>query len=223
MPQFSSTLSRAAIRQKVFCCLAGIVVASILATLPSAAYAQAPAVVTHPPPKSTKRPEAKPIWNELTSAQQHALAPLVDDWHKLDQAHKEKWLLISKKFANMTALEQRRLQERMREWVKLTPAQHRAIRESYARAKKLDTEKKSEQWQSYLQLPEEQKKQLATAKLPKRLTSIQPPHRKISASSLPPTQTLEQAQVNPGIALPATPAVPAAAPAAIPAPAAANP
>jgi len=121
------------------------------------------------PSRLSKKTDGKPAWNELTPAQQQALAPLANEWNKMEPARREKWLAISAKYAAMSAPEQARLQERMRDWIKLTPVQRRAVRENYTRAKKLDAEKKSAQWKQYQQLSDEQKKKLAQIKLPKQV------------------------------------------------------
>ncbi|MGZ5779631.1 MAG: DUF3106 domain-containing protein, partial [Burkholderiaceae bacterium] len=104
---------------------------------------------------------AKPLWSDLTPAQQQALAPLSSDWDKIDTLRKQKWLVLANKFPSMKPEEQQRVQDRMREWAKLTPEQRRAARESYARAKKLNADQKSEKWQQYQNLPDEEKKKLA--------------------------------------------------------------
>jgi hypothetical protein len=104
---------------------------------------------------------SRPLWSELTHAQQQALGPLAKEWDKLDAARKTKWLVIGNKYAAMKPDEQQRVQERMREWVKLTPIQRRTARESYARARKLDSGQKSHHWQQYQQLSDEQKQKLA--------------------------------------------------------------
>jgi hypothetical protein len=62
----------------------------------------------------------------------------------------------------------------MREWVKLTPEQRRTARESYARAKQLNSNQKSEHWQTYQQLPEEQKKKLAADAASKKRVAALP-------------------------------------------------
>lgn len=103
----------------------------------------------------------KPLWVDLSPAQQQALAPLAAEWDSLDSFRKDKWLAIGNKYAKMKPHEQQRVQERMRDWVTLTPEQRRIARESYARAKKLNPDQKSAHWQQYQQLPEEQKKKLA--------------------------------------------------------------
>lgn len=114
------------------------------------------------PSRSAKQqPLAKPLWVQLTPAQQQALAPLSNEWNNLDAQRKSKWLAIGNKYSSMKPDEQQRLQARMRDWIKLTPEQRRIARENYARAKTLNPDQKSEQWQRYQELPDEQKKQLA--------------------------------------------------------------
>ena len=111
--------------------------------------------------QSSQSATTRPLWIELTPAQQQALAPLAPQWDKFDAFRKNKWLAIGNKYANMKPDEQQRVQERMRDWINLTPEQRRIARESYARAKALNPDQKSAQWQQYQQLPEEQKKKLA--------------------------------------------------------------
>jgi hypothetical protein len=119
---------------------------------------QAPSLAT----KSVSKTQvSNPNWKDLSTAQQQALAPLSTVWDGLDNFHKAKWLVMARRFPAMKPDEQNRIQERMRAWVALTPEQRRVARESYARTKKLDTNQKSEQWQQYQQLPEDQKQKLA--------------------------------------------------------------
>ncbi|HEV2612415.1 MAG TPA: DUF3106 domain-containing protein [Noviherbaspirillum sp.] len=117
---------------------------------------------TAPPAAAAKQPAPSKLqWNELTPAQQQALAPLAGEWNSLEPERKLKWLAIGNKYASMNPDEQQRVQDRMREWLKLTPDERRIARESYSRAKKLNPDQKSEKWQEYQQLSEEQKKKLA--------------------------------------------------------------
>jgi hypothetical protein len=129
------------------------------------------------PSKTAAAKPVKPLWSDLTPAQQQALAPLSSDWDKIDTLRKEKWLEIAKKFPGLKPEEQQRVQERMREWAKLTPAQRRAARESYARTKKLNADQKSEKWQQYQNLPDEEKKRLAAeAENKKRVANLPRPN-----------------------------------------------
>ncbi|MFZ6730768.1 DUF3106 domain-containing protein [Undibacterium sp. Ji42W] len=104
---------------------------------------------------------SKPLWTELSAAQKQALAPLSPEWDKMSELGKKKWLGIADRYATMKPDEQARLQERMRDWVKLTPEQRMAARENYAKSTQLKPEHKSAQWQQYQQLSEQEKKRLA--------------------------------------------------------------
>jgi hypothetical protein len=131
--------------------------------------------------KLAAMPDVRPLWNELTPVQQQALAPLAQEWNKLDSNHKEKWIAIGNKYPMMSLEQQKRLQENLLGWAKLTPEQHRIARESYARAKKLDPEQKTAKWQQYQLLPEEQKQKLAdTAASKKRIANLPNPQNKTS-------------------------------------------
>ena len=68
------------------------------------------------------------------------------------------------------------MHEKMREWVRMTPEERRVVRENYTRAKKIDPSQKSEQWEKYQQLPEEEKQKLAAeAQAKKQVTNLPPP------------------------------------------------
>jgi hypothetical protein len=128
--------------------------------------------ITH----QTTAASASPLWTELSLAQQHALAPLVGEWDKIDNIRKNKWLQMSTKFSKLSPGEQQRVHNRMREWAKLTPEQRRLVRENYTRAKKMAPSQKTEKWEQYQQLPAEQKSKLAAdAPLKKRVTNLPPP------------------------------------------------
>ncbi|MFJ9533594.1 DUF3106 domain-containing protein [Herbaspirillum sp. NPDC101396] len=174
----------------------------------STAATQQPASAPTTPSKIAKKPDSKPTWSELTPAQQQALAPLAGEWKKMEFNSKEKWLVIGNKFAAMSPAEQERLQERMRDWVKLTPVQRRSVRESYTRAKKLDADKKSAQWKEYQQLSDEQKKKLSQAKLPKHVAALPPTQAKAAPTIQLPPEALEQTLVPPPTVVTPTAATP---------------
>lgn len=161
------------------------------------------------PPSAPAQPD-KPLWRALTPAQQLALAPLSGEWDKMEGARRQKWLEIANRFSSMKPDEQQRVHERMRDWVRLTPAERRVVRENYSRTKKLDPGKKSAQWQQYQQLPEEQKKKLAAdAARRKQVANLPKPQSKVKAG----TPAAGSAAGSP--AAPAVP--PAAAPSTAPA------
>ncbi|MGS0743019.1 DUF3106 domain-containing protein [Glaciimonas sp. GG7] len=118
-------------------------------------------------PKSNNAAKVTPIsdskanWDDLTPGQKQTLAPLASGWSELKLATRKKWIEISKRYNSMNTTEQARVQERMHDWVNLTPEQRRQVRENYARARKLDTEQRARRWAQYQQLPEEEKQRLA--------------------------------------------------------------
>lgn len=159
----------------------------------------ATAIVLHPAAESTEQaasrtaspaPQAaKPLWSELSPAQQTALAPLAGEWNQLDAFRKSKWLAISNKFATMKPDEQQRIQERMRDWVASTPEQRRIARESYSRAKKLKPDQKSAHWEQYQQLPEDRKKKLAEDATAKKPVATLPRPTAQAKNTLPPIKS----------------------------------
>ena len=113
------------------------------------------------PGKITPKPSSL-LWAQLTPAQQNALAPLSTEWSTISQNQQQKWLRIADRYPHMKPEEQQRLQNQMKDWVKLTPEQRRIARENYRKIEKLQSEKKQEQWQAYQQLPDEKKQALKT-------------------------------------------------------------
>jgi len=180
-----------------------------LSSLSSPGFAQTPAARSTNAGKSTvatrSHTAAEPRWNQLTPAQQKALAPLASEWDRMDGFRRRKWLTIGNRFSSMKPDEQERLQKRMDEWAKLTPEQRRLARENYARAKRLNRAQKSAQWQKYQQLPEEQKRRLAAAASRKKhLATIPTPAQARNHKTLPPIKSapkrMLERSVTPGAA-----------------------
>jgi hypothetical protein len=107
---------------------------------------------------------AKPLWRDLNDAQRVALAPLEPEWDRMEGARKRKWIEMSARFASMSLPEQRRVHERMRQWMKLTPKQRELARENFSKTNKLAQGDKAANWENYKQLSPDQKRQLAASK-----------------------------------------------------------
>ncbi|AWG45878.1 MULTISPECIES: DUF3106 domain-containing protein [unclassified Massilia] len=168
----------------------------------------------------------KPLWRALTPAQQLALQPLQSEWDQMDGVRKQKWLQLANRFAGMNPEEQQRVHARMREWVKLTPAQRELARETYARARKIGPDQKTASWENYQQLSEEQKKKLAASAAGRKTTSVVPSQAsgKVvvplgqGATSCPAGTVKNTVSATPPcVAVPATPQQPAPVPAPQPA------
>ena len=105
--------------------------------------------------------ESGPAWSRLSAQQRTALAPLEHDWASIDAPRKQKWLDIAARFDRMSPDERGRVQQRMSDWVRLSPRQRNEARQNYQGAKALSAEERQARWQAYKDLPEDQKRGLA--------------------------------------------------------------
>ncbi len=108
-----------------------------------------------------KPAEAGPRWQELNPAQRQALKPLEREWQAIDAERKKKWLAIAQKYPSMQPQEQARVQERMADWARLSPAERGTTRQQFEAAKRVAPQDRPAQWEAYQALPPEQKRKLA--------------------------------------------------------------
>ena len=141
--------------------VAGAVAWVIVDRVGSAPTTPASAALGTPGGKPAPKSLDKPLWRDLTPAQRTALAPLQAEWDQLEGMRKRRWLELSERFSSMSPLEQQRVHERMRQWMKLTPQQRNLARENFNKTRKLAPGEKIATWESYKQLPPEQKRKLA--------------------------------------------------------------
>jgi len=130
---------------------------------------------TAPPKPVAKRP-TKPLWSELTAAQQQALAPLSGTWDTVSEAQKRKWLAMSQNFPRMPVAEQAKLHSRMTEWAALSAEQRTQARLNFGETQQLAPDNKKAKWEAYQALsPEEKRKLAATApKAPAAAAAVKP-------------------------------------------------
>jgi hypothetical protein len=117
--------------------------------------------------------EAKPRWQDLTPTQRQILMPLEREWQGIDAERKQKWLAIAAKYSSMLPQEQARVQERMADWARLSPAQRGLARQQFQNAKRVAPQDRPAQWEAYQALPVEQKRQLANQALVPATSSAQ--------------------------------------------------
>jgi len=164
----------------------------------------------------------KPLWRDLTRAQQLALSPLQAEWDGMDGARKRKWLEMSRRFASMNPQEQGRVHERMREWIRLTPEERNLARENYSKVRKLAPGEKTATWESYKQLSTDQKRRLARTPVHKPDAATTPAEPAIvTPTSCPPGTTRRGAScisLQAPNTLPNAPALTQPAPAPAPSP-----
>ncbi|WP_018608320.1 DUF3106 domain-containing protein [Uliginosibacterium gangwonense] len=121
---------------------------------------------------------AQPAWNQLTANQRAVLAPLAPEWNGFSDDGKLKWLGIADRYKSMTPVEQTRLQERMKEWVALSPAEREKARSQYLRLRTAPADQRralEQRWQEYDALSGDEKKRLKeTRPSPPQPASSQP-------------------------------------------------
>jgi hypothetical protein len=118
----------------------------------------------------------KPRWQDLTVAQQKALAPLAERWADMPLVSKRKWLEISKNFDKLSSTEQEKLHLRMSEWVALSRNERTQARLAFVDSKSMDAQEKAAHWQAYQELSDEEKRKLAQASRikPTGATTVKP-------------------------------------------------
>jgi len=149
-------------------------VAASAAALPVAAEAPASSPLPRPAPVAFKAqsptaglPHAAtpllppPNWVGLNAAQKTALAPLEKDWDKLDEFRKGKWLEVAARYASLPAAEQARLQERMHDWARLSPAERQRARVGFQVAQQVKPDERQAKWEAYQALSPEERQALA--------------------------------------------------------------
>lgn len=146
-------------------------------------------------------PKKNPSWTDLTPEQQQTLQPLASEWNSLDASRRAKWIGIAKRYPAMSVTEQKRVQTRMADWVKLTPDQRRDAREQFRKIGKLPPGKRevvSQHWEEYQQLPPEVKKGLA-AETKKKTEKIEPRSRAKTAVAKKPPAVAEPQTPSPAM------------------------
>ena len=138
-------------------------------------------------PSVSKVTSSKPTWAELTPMQQQTLKPLAASWVTLTEAHKRKWLEISKNYPSLPPEGQATMHSRMNEWVALSPEQRTEARLNFAKTKELSkqltAEEKKAKWETYQALSADEKQKLA-AKAPPRPTGAAPAVKPVAPQKL---------------------------------------
>jgi hypothetical protein len=116
-----------------------------------------------PRPPGTPAPvrEEGVRWLNLTPAQREALSPLERDWPSIEAWRKQKWLAIAARYHSLPPEERTRIQARMTEWARMTPAERGQARLRFEEARHVPATDRSARWQAYQALPPEERAQFA--------------------------------------------------------------
>lgn len=183
----------------------GFVLCGTTAAVSAAAVVPRPAVKT----------EEGVRWNALTVRQRSALKPLEREWQGVDSVRKRKWLDIADRFGAMAPADQARMQERMAEWVQMTPEQRGKVRLQFQEAQRVAPQDRQAQWAAYQALPPEQRQQLAAraaapaasaAAAPREPRKVAKPN--VARGAREPGEIKSNIVPNPGLAAPQKPVAP---------------
>lgn len=108
-----------------------------------------------------------PAWQDLTSEQQLALAPLASYWPQLSALRKRKWLAVSSHFDQMSDDEKAKLHDRMTDWAQLSAQERTQARLNFAAAPKLSNDAKLAHWEAYQSLSAEDREKFVKDASPK--------------------------------------------------------
>jgi Protein of unknown function (DUF3106) len=147
--------------------LVGGLIAGVALATANAAEPPASVIIGTPP---------QPGWSALGPQHKVMLAPLAGEWDKMDNVRRKKWLGIAERYPAMTPDEQRRTQDRMREWASLTSEQRAKARGSYKDFNRLPSEQQQavkQKWEAYSNLPPEERQRVReTGKSSRLLTPL---------------------------------------------------
>lgn len=101
-----------------------------------------------------------PTWVSLSRSQQTVLAPLQRDWASIDAPRKQKWLEVARRFPTLPEAERQRIQERMAEWARMSPAERGRARLQFQESRLLSAEDRQASWEAYRALPDDERKAL---------------------------------------------------------------
>lgn len=96
-------------------------------------------------------------WSELSGKQQELLAPLKNDWEKMTNAQRERWLKVGRKYENEPVERQAVMRERVSTWSKMSPRDKAAARENYKALKEKRQGERNSSWNSYQSLDPKQR------------------------------------------------------------------
>jgi hypothetical protein len=133
-----------------------------LAHGPSAAQASGPGrSATAASAPARQRLEEGTRWQKLKPAHREVLKPLQQEWPAIDAQRKQKWIELADLMQGFPAAERARIQTRMADWAKLTPAERGEARLHFEEAKQIPGADRRSRWEAYQALPLEEKKELA--------------------------------------------------------------
>ena len=172
----------------------------VLIVANGSAIGQTPAAAASSP--ASRAASTGPSWSRLTPQQRSALLPLERDWSSIDAPRKTKWLEVAARFPAMPVADQKRVQERMAEWARMTPSERGRARLSFQESKQFSPEQKQAHWEAYQALPDNERRALADRNQPsavdKPASAASAKHSRVASRKADPRQRRQRPTAHDG-------------------------
>jgi hypothetical protein len=89
------------------------------------------------------------------------LQPLQREWASIEPPRKQKWLELASRFPALPEAERQRVQERMADWARMTPAQRGQARLQFQESRQFSPQDRQARWEAYKALPDDERRALA--------------------------------------------------------------
>ena len=97
----------------------------------------------------TRLAVARGQWSKLPVSVQVVLKPLEEDWSELTPDQRLKWFDLGRRFGQLPPDEQRRVQERMVDWARMTPSERGLARLNFQEIRQVSLKERLERWEAY--------------------------------------------------------------------------
>ncbi|NBD22025.1 DUF3106 domain-containing protein [Aquabacterium fontiphilum] len=105
--------------------------------------------------------EDSPSWTQLSAEQRRVLQPLAAQWDSMDETSRGKWATVALQYKRLSAAEQRRVDERLAQWVRLAPKERGEARLRFQQTREWTPEERQRRWNAYQALSEDERRELA--------------------------------------------------------------
>lgn len=132
-------------------------------------------------------------WGSLNAQQKIVLTPLESQWRQMDASSRDTWAALALSYPSMDPQAQKRLQERMRDWAALTPAERQRVHAGFAAAQRVAPEQRQQKWEQYQALTPEKRLALQERAAQRKPAEVSSPAAVAASTSprLPPGDRLD--------------------------------
>lgn len=136
-------------------------------------------------PDAARAAQARGPWSRLPEEIQVVLAPLQEDWPELTVDQRQKWYDLAQRFRSFPPDEQQRVQARMADWARMTPAERGVARLNFQEIRQISQKERLERWEAYQGLEQEERRQWTERAQASTAVSASPRRSETSGGPVP--------------------------------------